>query len=104
MRIVEDDLDLDGEDDFTQGKVIGEDIDTFVGDDDNYAEVEMVAAEPTKVVDVDGSIVIVSPGDTVTIKSESIKRVSSLIKEEKESDEADEKSDENKKETDDEEK
>ncbi len=75
MKIVEDDLDLDGEDDFTQDKIIGEDI-------DDYAEVEMTAAEPTKVTDIDGSVVIVSPGDIVTIKSESLKRVQLPIKEE----------------------
>ena len=72
-KITEDDLDLNGEDDFTQDDkefVIGEDIET-----DNYAEIEMVVAEPTKVTDVDGSVVLVAPGDTVTIKSESLKRI-----------------------------
>ena len=83
MKIVEDDLDLDGEDDFTQDKIIGEDI-------DDYAEVEMTVAEPTKVTDIDGSVVIVSPGDIVTIKSESIKRVQLPIKEEEEEDKEDE--------------
>lgn len=79
MKIVEDDLDLDGEDDFTQDKIIGEEI-------DDYAEVEMTVAEPTKVTDIDGSVVIVSPGDIVTIKSESIKRVQLPIKEEEDKD------------------
>ena len=99
MKLVEDDLDLDGEDDFTQDKVIGEDIDTFVGGED-YSEVEMVVAEPTKVTDIDGSIVLVSPGDIVTIKSESLKRVQLPIKEEEnkddEVDDTDEKSDKEK--------
>ena len=84
MKLIEDDLDLDGEDDFTQDKVIGEDVDTFVGGEDDYSEIEMVVAEPTKVTDVDGSIVLVAPGDVVTIKSESLKRVSLPIKEEDE--------------------
>lgn len=96
MKILEDDLDLDGEDDFIQDKIIGEDIDTV----DNYAEIEMVVAEPTKVTDVDGSIVLVAPGDIVTIKSESLKRVSLPINEEEEEDkeETDEKSDKEKEE------
>jgi len=42
--------------------------------EDDYAEVEMEVAEPTKITDVDGSVVIATPGDIVTIKSESIKR------------------------------
>lgn len=98
MKILEDDLDLDGEDDFTKDKIIGEDVDTFVGSD-NYSEVEMVAAEPTKVTDVDGSIVLVAPGDIVTIKSESLKRVSLPINEEEDKDEeTDEESDKEKEE------
>lgn len=76
MRINEEEIDIidgdhviDGgyEDDF----VMGEDIET-----DDYAEVEMEIAEPTKLTDVDGSVVIATPGDIVTIKSESIKRFS----------------------------
>ena len=72
-KITEDDLDLNGEDDFTQDDkefVMGEEVET-----DNFSEVEMVVAEPTKVTDVDGSVVLVAPGDTVTIKSESLKRI-----------------------------
>ena len=42
--------------------------------EDDYAEVEMEVAEPTKITDIDGSVVIATPGDIVTIKSESIKR------------------------------
>lgn len=93
MKLIEDDLDLDGEDDFTQDKIIGEDVDV-----DDYAEVEMVAAEPTKITDVDGSVVVVSPGDIVNIKSESIKRVQLPIKEEedKDSEKTDEESDKEK--------
>lgn len=47
--------------------------DGVLGEED-YAEVEMEVAEPTKITDVDGSVVIATPGDIVTIKSESIKR------------------------------
>ncbi len=47
--------------------------DDVLGEED-YAEVEMEIAEPTKLTDVDGSVVIVTPGDIVNIKSESIKR------------------------------
>lgn len=66
MRINEDDLNLDGIDDFIE--------DDGIMDIEDYAEVEMEVAEPTKITDVDGSIVIATPGDIVTIKSESIKR------------------------------
>lgn len=67
IDIMDGDHVVDGgyEDDFA----MGEDIDT-----DDYAEVEMEIAEPTKLTDVDGSVVIVTPGDIVNIKSESIKR------------------------------
>lgn len=53
-----------------------ENDDVVLGEEfeDDYAEVEMEVAEPTKITDVDGSIVIATPGDIVTIKSESIKR------------------------------
>lgn len=79
-KLTEDDLDLNGEDDFTQDKIIGEaEIDTFNGSDEDYAEVEMVVAEPTKVTDIDGSVVLVAPGDTVTIKSESLKRLNKSV-------------------------
>lgn len=64
MRIQEDDLNLNGVDDFVEDEV-------FM---DDYAEVEMEVAEPTKITDVDGSVVIATPGDIITIKSESIKR------------------------------
>ena len=47
--------------------------DGVLGEED-YAEVEMEVAEPTKITDVDGSVVIATPGDIITIKSESIKR------------------------------
>ena len=47
--------------------------DDVLGEED-YAEVEMEVAEPTKITDVDGSVVIATPGDIITIKSESIKR------------------------------
>ena len=47
--------------------------DDVLGEQD-YAEVEMEVAEPTKITDIDGSVVIATPGDIVTIKSESIKR------------------------------
>lgn len=47
--------------------------DDVLGEED-YAEVEMEVAEPTKITDIDGSVVIATPGDIVTIKSESIKR------------------------------
>jgi len=50
-----------------------ENDDVVLGEDD-YAEVEMEVAEPTKITDIDGSVVIATPGDIVTIKSESIKR------------------------------
>lgn len=43
-------------------------------DEEDYAEVEMEVAEPTKITDIDGSVVIATPGDIITIKSESIKR------------------------------
>lgn len=75
-KITEDDLDLNGEDDFTQDDkdfVIGEDV------EDTYAEVEMVAGEPTKITDIDGSVLIVAPGDVVTVKSESLKRINKTI-------------------------
>jgi hypothetical protein len=39
------------------------------------AEVEVVLDEPTRMVDVDGSVVLAEPGDTITIKSESLKRI-----------------------------
>ncbi len=42
--------------------------------EEDYAEVEMEVAEPTKITDIDGSVVIATPGDIITIKSESIKR------------------------------
>lgn len=64
MRIQEDDLNLNGVDDFIEDEV----------SIDDYAEVEMEVAEPTKITDVDGSVVIATPGDIITIKSESIKR------------------------------
>lgn len=64
MRIQEDDLNLNGVDDFIEDEVSV----------DDYAEVEMEVAEPTKITDVDGSVVIATPGDIVNIKSESIKR------------------------------
>lgn len=48
------------------------------GFEDDYAEVEMEVAEPSKITDVDGSVVIVAPGDVVTIKSESIKRFGTI--------------------------
>jgi hypothetical protein len=47
--------------------------DDVLGEED-YAEVEMEVAEPTKITDIDGSVVIATPGDIITIKSESIKR------------------------------
>lgn len=68
--IKEHDFDMDGEMDFEDNTMLGED--NSIAD---YAEIEMTVAEPTKVTDVDGSVVIVSPGDIVTIKSESIKRI-----------------------------
>ena len=80
MKILEDEFVDDG----------GLDFDTDVSQDlvdtdfDNYAEVEMTVAEPTKITDIDGSVIIVSPGDIVNIKSESLKRVKSFIKEEDE--------------------
>ena len=77
-KITEDDLDLNGEDDFTQDKkdfVIGEDMDT----EPEYAEVEVTAAEPTKLTDIDGSVLIVAPGDIVTVKSESLKRINKTV-------------------------
>jgi hypothetical protein len=77
-KITEDDLDLNGEDDFTQDKkdfVIGEDMDT----EPEYAEVEVTAAEPTKLTDIDGSVLIVVPGDIVTVKSESLKRINKTV-------------------------
>jgi hypothetical protein len=56
-----------------------DDFDSFETDfvEPEYAEVEMVVAEPTKITDIDGSVVIATPGDTVTIKSESLKRINS---------------------------
>jgi len=69
-RLTEGDFDMDGTQDFEDDTMFGED-----GFGDDYAEVEMTVAEPTKVTDIDGSVVIVSPGDIVTIKSESIKRI-----------------------------
>jgi len=69
-RLTEGDFDMDGTQDFEDDTMLGED-----GFGDDYAEVEMTVAEPTKVTDIDGSVVIVSPGDIVTIKSESIKRI-----------------------------
>lgn len=56
-----------------------DDLDSFETDfvEPEYAEVEMVIAEPTKLTDIDGSVVIATPGDTVTIKSESLKRINS---------------------------
>jgi hypothetical protein len=74
MRINEDDLDLDGIDDSFDTEVDSTmEDDTFMNNE--YAEVEMEVAEPTKITDIDGSVVIVTPGDIVTIKSESLKRV-----------------------------
>lgn len=66
-KIKEDDLDLDGIDDS---------YDDYVED---YAEVEMTLAEPGKLVDIDGSVVLVGPGDEITIRSESIKRINKTI-------------------------
>jgi hypothetical protein len=43
--------------------------------DDGTAEIEMVLAEPSKLVDVDGSVVLVGAGDVVNIQSESLKRI-----------------------------
>lgn len=51
-----------------------ENDDVFLGEQEDYAEIEMEVAEPTKITDIDGSVVIATPGDIVTIKSESIKR------------------------------
>ncbi len=48
--------------------------DDVLGEQEDYAEIEMEVAEPTKITDIDGSVVIATPGDIVTIKSESIKR------------------------------
>ena len=45
------------------------------GMEDGMAEVELVLAEPTKMVDADGSIVLAEPGDIVHVQSESIKRI-----------------------------
>ena len=36
--------------------------DDVLGEED-YAEVEMEVAEPTKITDIDGSVVIATPGD-----------------------------------------
>ena len=51
-----------------------ENDDVVLGEQEDYAEIEMEVAEPTKITDIDGSVVIATPGDIVTIKSESIKR------------------------------
>lgn len=76
MRFNEDVFDPDNDGDIDiPGSSADIDMDAVDLAEDDYAEVEMVVAEPTKVTDVDGSVVIVSPGDTVTIKSESIKRI-----------------------------
>mgnify|MGYP001244629273 CR=1 FL=1 len=53
------------EDEFTDEPII----------DDEKAEIEMVLAEPSKLVDADGSVVLVGAGDVVTIQSESLKRI-----------------------------
>jgi hypothetical protein len=82
-RITEDDLNLNGVDDFIEDGV----VDTYVDSEDNFAEVELVAAEPTKITDIDGSVVIITPGDIVNVKSESLKRVSKVIESEEDSDE-----------------
>lgn len=53
----------------------------------DYAEIEMTLAEPSKLVDADGSVVLVGAGDIVTIQSESLKRIKhSNLKEGKEPD------------------
>lgn len=44
-------------------------------DNIEMAEVEVVLDEPARMVDVDGSVVLAEPGDIVTIKSESLKRI-----------------------------
>lgn len=67
-------LDFDGNNDFDA------DLD-FAGEDTldgGMAEIEMTLAEPSKLVDADGSVVLVGAGDTLTIRSESLKRVKSF--------------------------
>lgn len=54
-------------------------IDDVASEDVGEYEVELVVAEPTKVVDMDGSVVLVTPGDVVTVKSESMKRINKSL-------------------------
>jgi len=45
----------------------------FEDDETEPVEVELIAAEPTKITGVDGSIVLVSTGDAITVSTESKK-------------------------------
>lgn len=49
--------------------------DTLADENIEMAEVEVILDEPTRMVDVDGSVILAEPGDVITIKSESIKRI-----------------------------
>lgn len=64
----EDELDNTFDSDFVAGEV-----EPVI--EPEMAEVEVVLDEPTRMVDVDGSVVLAEPGDTITIKSESLKRI-----------------------------
>jgi hypothetical protein len=99
MKILEDEIVNDEDNDFFVDDSLDQGLLDNDNIDDNYAEVEMVVAEPTKITDIDGSVIIVSPGDIVNIKSESLKRVKSFIKEdeEKADDKEDDKEDDKKK-------
>ena len=70
-KIKEDILDPDMDADVD---IVGYDLDVDM-DAGQMAEVELVLAEPTKMVDADGSIVLAEPGDIVHIQSESLKRI-----------------------------
>lgn len=64
----EDDLDNTFDSDFVSGEVA-----PVI--EPEMAEVEVILDEPTRMVDVDGSVVLAEPGDIITIKSESLKRI-----------------------------
>ena len=65
----EDELDTSVDSNFVAGDVYSEPAEV------EMAEIEVVLDEPTRMVDVDGSVVLAEPGDIITIKSESLKRI-----------------------------
>jgi hypothetical protein len=77
--IVEEDADY-ADADATLDAMLDDATDDYIPEESTGEyEVELVVAEPTKVTDVDGSVVLVTPGDVVTVKSESMKRINKSL-------------------------